>query len=106
MPGNLRWPHRVKRPDEYRGDRSYSKMPIGAVEPQAIHQIRTRALLSWMRHSAEHKSVSHTFVFFLSANAELVTMFPEMNLPLPRIHKRHDSYDISSAQALLSGQAR
>ena len=33
MPGNFRWPYTVKRPDEYRGDTSYSKMAICAVEP-------------------------------------------------------------------------
>jgi hypothetical protein len=35
------------------------------------------------------------FVFFLATNTEFVTMLGEMNLPLPRVHKRHDSYDTS-----------
>lgn len=98
MPGNFRWPDTVKRPDEYWGHTSYSKMAICAVEPQTIHQIGTRAFLSWRRHRAEHKAVSHTFVLFLCANAELVTMLGEMNLPLPRVHKWHSSYDTSFAR--------
>ena len=98
MPGNFRWPYTVKRPDEYWGDTSYSKMATCAVKSQTIHQIRTRAFLSWRRHPAEHKSVSHLFVLFLSANAELVTMLGEMNCPLPRVHKWHELYDISLAR--------
>jgi hypothetical protein len=35
------------------------------------------------------------FVFFLANNTEFVTMLGEMNLPLPRVHKRYDSYDTS-----------
>ena len=70
-------------------------MPIRAVEPQTIHQTWAHAFLSWRRHVAEHEGVSHMFVFFLANNTEFVTMLGEMNLPLPRVHKRYDSYDTS-----------
>jgi hypothetical protein len=98
MPGNFRWPDTVKRPDEYWGDTSYSKMAICAVEPQTIHQIGTRAFLSWRRHPADHIGVSHVFVLFLSANAELVTMLGEMNRSLQRVDKGHGFYDTSFAR--------
>ena len=98
MPSNFRWPHTVKRPDEYWRDTSYFEMPIRAVEPQTIHQITTRAFLSWRRHPAEHKGVSHMFVLFLSANAELVTMLGEMHRSLQRVAKGHGFYDTSFAR--------
>jgi len=95
MPRNFHWIHRIKCPDEYWHDASYPKMPIRAVEPQTIHQTWAHAFLSWRRHVAEHEGVSHMFVFFLANNTEFVTMLGEMNLPLPRVHKRYDSYDTS-----------